>query len=107
MIIVRVLRPRQDQTRSVGPSVTTPDAAPAYVHNEGSLRLKFSGLNHTTFDLTVYASQGELPHHHARLVSGCWPGFARRDSYPQGSSERFPSSRLFLPSQAFLAQGHP
>jgi len=39
MIIVRVLRPRQDQARSAGPSVTTPDAAPAYVHNEGSKRL--------------------------------------------------------------------
>jgi hypothetical protein len=51
MIIVRVLRPRQDQARFAGPGVTTPDAAPAYVHNEGSRRLRFSGLNHTTFDL--------------------------------------------------------
>jgi hypothetical protein len=53
MVIVRDLRPRQDQARSAGPSVTTPDAAPAYVPNEGSWRLAFSGLNHTTFDLAV------------------------------------------------------
>ena len=33
------------------------DAAPAYDHNEGSPRLKFSGLNHTASDLAVYASQ--------------------------------------------------
>ena len=39
-----------------------PDTAPACVHDEGSQRLVFSGLNHTTFDLTVYASQSGLPH---------------------------------------------
>ena len=72
-----------------------PDAAPACVHDEGSRRLVLSGLNHTTFDLTVYASQGGSPHHHASLASGCWSSFARRDSYPQGFSERFQSSSLF------------
>ena len=66
-----------------------PDTAPSYVQNEGSTRLSLSGLNHTTFDLAVYASQGESPHRHARLASGCWSGFARRDSYPQGFNERF------------------
>src|SRR5271165_2486896 len=75
-----------------------PDTAPVYVQNEGSTRLSLSGLNHTTFDLAVYASQGESPHRHARLASGCWSGFARRDSYPQGFSERFQSSSLFLQS---------
>jgi hypothetical protein len=84
MVIVRALRPRQDQARSAGPSVTTPDTAPAYVHNEGSWRLAFSGLDHTTFDLAVYASQGGSPHHHARLASGGWPGSARRDWLPAG-----------------------
>ena len=83
-----------------------PDTAPACVHDEGSTRLVFSGLNHTTFDLAVYASQGGLPHRHARLASGCWSGFARRDSYPQGFNERFQSSSLFLLSKAFLTQGH-
>src|SRR5208337_3734850 len=66
-----------------------PDTAPACVQDEGSKRLVFSGLNHTTFDLAVYASQDGLPHHHARLASGCWSGFARRDSYPHGFNERF------------------
>ena len=32
--------------------------------------------------------------------------FARRDSYPQGFSERLQSSSLFLPSKAYLTQGH-
>ena len=49
-----------------------PDTAPACVHDEGSKRLVLSGLNHTTFDLTVYASQDGSPHRHARLASGCW-----------------------------------
>ena len=83
-----------------------PDTAPACVHDEGSKRVVFSGLNHTTFDLAVYASQDGSPHHHARLASGCWSSFARRDSYPQGFSERFQSSSLFLPSKAYLTQGH-
>ena len=73
-----------------------PDTAPACVHDEGSRRLVISGLNHTTFDLTVYASQEGSPYHHARLASGCWSSFARRDSYPQGFSERF-SEFLTLP----------
>ena len=83
-----------------------PDTAPACVHDEGSRRLVLSGLNHTTFDLTVYAAQGGSPHHHARLASGCWSSFARRDSYPQGFNERFQSSSLFLVSKAYLTQGH-
>ena len=58
------------------------------------------------FNLTVYASQDGSPHHHARLASGCWSSFAKRDSYPQGFSERFQSSSLFLPSKAYLTQGH-
>ena len=82
-----------------------PDTAPACVHDEGSRRLVLSGLNHTTFDLTVYASQDGSPHHHARLASGCWSSFARRDSYPQGFNKRFQSSSLFLLSKAFLTQG--
>ena len=83
-----------------------PDTAPACVHDEGSRRLVLSGLNHTTFDLTVYASQDGSPHHHARLASGCWSSFARRDSYSQGFSERFQSSSLFLLPKAYLTQGH-
>jgi len=71
-----------------------PDTAPACVHDEGSRRLVLSGLNHTTFDLTVYASQDGLPHHHARIASGCWSSFARRDSYTESFSERFQSSSV-------------
>src|SRR5271166_856031 len=38
-----------------------PDTAPACVHDEGSRCLVLSGLNHTIFDLAVYASQGVAP----------------------------------------------
>ena len=51
-----------------------PGAAPATDHDEGSPRVLISGLNRTAFDLAVYASQGWLPTHHARLASGCWSG---------------------------------
>ena len=83
-----------------GTKCDAPDAAPACVQDEGSKRLVFSGLNHTTFDLAVYASQGGLPHHHARLASGRWSGSTRRDSYPQGFNERFHIFEMILLSRA-------
>ena len=43
------------------PIVSATDAAPAYVHGEGSELLSFSGLNRTAFDLAVYASQWQSP----------------------------------------------
>src|SRR5271166_1427401 len=61
-----------------------PDTAPAWVHDERSRRLVLSGLNHTTFDLTVYASQGWSPTRHARLASGCWSSSTGRDWLPAG-----------------------
>ena len=68
-----------------------------------------STLNSMAFGLAVYASQGELPHHHARLASGRWSGATGRAFHPQGSDERFQSCRLHLIplSQACLAQSHP
>jgi hypothetical protein len=60
-----------------------------------------SRLDHTACRLPVYASQDELPHHHATLGSGCrhtWPGWI---VYPPGPYERFPARILpFLLSQA-------
>ena len=61
-----------------------PGAAPATDHDEGSPRCVISGLNRTAFDLAVYASQGRLPIHHARLASGCWSGSTGRDWLPAG-----------------------
>ena len=34
-----------------------PGSAPAADHDEGSRQVNISGLNHTAFDLAVYASQ--------------------------------------------------
>jgi hypothetical protein len=62
-----------------------------------------SELNHTASALAVYASQGGLLRHHAKLASS---GLARPTGgirYPQGSGERFQSllRHLILLSQAF------
>src|SRR5208282_3702287 len=72
----------------------------ACVHDEGSRRLVLSGLNHTTFDLAVYASQDGSPHHHARLASGCWSSFARRESYPQGFQRKVSEFESLPPFQS-------
>ena len=101
MIIVRALRPRSDRSRGLGPLVNATGVVPAYVHNEDSLRLSLSGLNHTTFDLAVYASQGKSPDPTQDSLPVAGPACPGGIGYPQGSNERFPSSRLFLLSQAF------
>ena len=73
-----------------------PGAAPATDHDEGSPRVVISGLNRTAFDLAVYASQGWLPTHHARLASGCWSGSTGRDWLPAGFHLKgFKRIRLF------------
>ena len=63
---------------------------------------EISGLNHTACAPTVYASQGGLPHHHARLVSGCRPALPGGVGYPLGPNARFRrcSCHLFLLAQA-------
>ena len=41
--------------------------------------ISISGLNGTARSLAVYASQGELPHRHARLASGWLASLSWRD----------------------------
>ena len=82
-----------------------PDAAPATDHDEGSTRVVISGLNRTAFDLAVYASQGWLPTHHARLASGCWSGSTGRDWLPAGFHLKGFKLPTILLSRAFLARG--
>jgi hypothetical protein len=61
-----------------------------------------SRLYHAALTLAAYASSNALLHSHARLASGCWLGFAGRDSNPLNSNERFQYLLLhFLLSQAF------
>jgi hypothetical protein len=81
------------------------DTVPAFVHGEDSQRLTLSGLNHTAFDLAVYASQGGSPLTTQDSLLAAGPALPGGIRNPQGPDERFPSSRLFLLSQAFLAQG--
>jgi hypothetical protein len=61
-----VLRRRQDCLRQT----CTATAAWPLGENKGSHDLGLSTLNSMAFGLAVYASQGGLPHHHARLASG-------------------------------------
>src|SRR5271154_6535058 len=53
---------------------------PPLVSTTEAPALNISGLDSMALGLTVYASQGGSPLHHARLVSGCWPSSAGRDS---------------------------
>src|SRR3954452_20659366 len=81
-----------------------PGAAPhltkTRAHRDG-----LSGLNRTAFDLAVYASQGWLPTHHARLASGCWSGSTGRDWLPAGFHLKGFKPPTILLSRAFLARG--
>src|SRR5437773_1361459 len=80
---------------------------PRSFHDEDSTREVISGLNRTASALAVYASQGGLLHHHARLASGRWPSSTGRDWLPAGLLRKI-SIQLFtvLPSlPSFLAQG--
>jgi hypothetical protein len=67
-----------------------------------------STLNSTAFGLAVYASPGSLPHHDARLASGCWSGSTGWAFHPQDSDERFQDRILTSLSSSpklCLAQG--
>jgi hypothetical protein len=66
-----------------GTKCDTPDAAPAYVQDEGSPRLVISGLKHTTFNLAVcpLRSDGRLPARKTRfrlLARLCRTGLVTR-----------------------------
>jgi len=74
------LRPRQD--RRVWPCRHA-NAAPALTTTKAPA-LQLSRLNHTASALAVYASQGGLPHHHARLASGCRLSSTGRACLPAG-----------------------
>src|SRR5437763_6868002 len=66
-----------------------PDAAPASVNDEGSLRRLISGLNHTAFDLAVYASQWRSPAPTPDSLPAAGPALPDGIGYPQGSDKRF------------------
>ena len=93
------LRPRRDRVVPMGPSANHP-ARPPRLTRTRAHREEISGLNHTAFDLAVYASRGWSPTRHARLASGCWPGSTGRDWLPAG----FPTKgfKLWLSSSPEL-----
>ena len=73
----RALRPRTSPMRQ---AIQRSGAASARLEHAGLLNAVLSRLHHTALTLAVYASQGGLPHRHARLASGWWLAFAGRDS---------------------------
>jgi hypothetical protein len=64
-----------------------------------------SGLNHTAFDLAVYASQGRSPVPTQDSLPAAGPALPDGVGYPQGSDERFHICDD-SPFPSFLAQGH-
>ena len=62
-----------------------------------------SGLNHTAFDLAVYASQGRSPATTQDSLPAAGPALPDGIGYPQGSDERFHIADSPFPS--FVAQG--
>jgi hypothetical protein len=63
-----------------------------------------SRLNHTARTFAVYASQGGLPHRHARLASGGWPTLPGGTGYPPGPNKRF---QVIPSSFTKLCLAHP
>ncbi len=84
-----------------GTKCNATDAALEHVHNEGSWRLSFSGLNRTAFDLAVYASQGKSPNPTQDSLLAAGPALPGGIGYPQGSNERFPSFEALSPFPSF------
>ena len=63
--------------------------------------MSISGLDSMALGLTVYASQGGSPLHHAKLASGCWPSSAGRGSLTRRAAMKgFCVSSHFLLSRA-------
>ena len=93
----RALRPR----RSRAPGHYSARAfAFRSIDDVGSSSSHISRLYHTAYPLAVYASQGGLPHLHARLASSWRPTLAGRDSHPLGPLQKV--SRCCIPTSSFL-----
>jgi len=65
--------------------------------------MKISGLNHTAFDLAVYASQGRLPATTQDSLPGRWSSSTGRDWLPAGFQRKVSHNDPPFPS--FVAQG--
>ena len=63
--------------------------APASDNDEGSPRRLISGLNHTAFDLAVYASQWKSPATTQDSLPAAGPALPDGIGYPQGFDKRF------------------
>src|ERR1700677_4407775 len=73
-----------------------PGSAPATDQDEGSRQVVISGLNHTAFDLAVYASQWRSPAPTQDLLPAAGPALPDGIGYPQGFIERFHIEMILL-----------
>ena len=90
----------------MGPSVANAWLGPRVMTNdEGSRQEKISGLNHTAFDLAVYASQWKSPAPTQDSLPAAGPALPDGIGYPQGSDKRFHIASD-PPFPSFVAQGH-
>ena len=93
--LCHVLRSRRDRTHQ---AFAVCRRGPRSDKAEGSPRVGLSRLNSTAWALAVYASQGGLPHRHARLASGCWPGSTGWDWLPTGLLRKVSAMHSLHPS---------
>ena len=73
-----------------------PGSAPATDQDEGSRQVVISGLNHTAFDLAVYASQWRSPAPTQDSLPAAGPALPDGIGYPQGFNERFHIEMILL-----------
>ena len=77
------LRPRCDQAAPLGQGQACLARPPRLSKTRAHDKV-ISGLNHTAFDLAVYASQRRSPAPTQDSLPGCWPSSAGRDWLPAG-----------------------
>ena len=77
------LRPRCDQAAHLDQGQDCLARPPRLTKTKAHDK-EISGLNHTAFDLAVYASNGRSPVPTQDSLPGCWPSSAGRDWLPAG-----------------------
>src|SRR6476619_5173957 len=82
------LRPRRDQAGLSGPRVSCLARPPRLTKTKAQHK-EISGLNHTAFDLAVYASQWKSPATTQDSLPAAGPALPDGIGYPQGSDKRF------------------
>src|SRR5271169_4395651 len=100
------LRPRCDQAAPLSQGQACLARPPRLTKTRAHDK-EISGLNHTAFDLAVYASQGRSPAPTQDSLPGCWPGSAGRDWLPAGFQRKVSHFEMILLSRASRRKVRP